>query len=82
MQTENLYCLFVWIRDHMSSYNLPSVTQSLFPRPSFTIICTMWNIPSPFLDHRRSYFKPGVCTEFTNLIKEDVDVNEVSLSNI
>ena len=39
-QTENSYW-FLSDTCNMSSYNLPSVTQSLFPRLSFTIICSI-----------------------------------------
>ena len=81
----------------MSSYNLPSVTQSLFPDHLLRLFALLWIIPCPFLDHRRiiSSLPRGFllcarvdwcdfCTEFTNLMKVDVDidVNKMSLSNI
>ena len=48
MQTENLYC-FPSERDNMSSYNLPSVTQSLFRDHLSRLFALMWNIPCRFL---------------------------------
>ena len=72
----------------MSSYNLPSVTQSLFPDHLLRLFALLCIIPCPFLDHRRiiSSLPRGfllcarvdwcdVCTEFTNLMKVDVDVD-------
>ena len=44
---------FRLIRDNMSSYNLPSVTQSLF-RDHLSRFALLWNIPCPFLSHNRS----------------------------
>ena len=61
MQTENLFCFFVWylIICHPTTYR--ASRNRAFPRSSFTIICTIvrlpalvWNIPCPFLDHNRS----------------------------
>ena len=54
MHTENLYCFFRLISDNMSSYNLPSVTQSLFHDHLSRLFALLWNIPCPFLDHSRS----------------------------
>ena len=54
MQIENLYCFFRLIRGNMSSYNLPSVTQSLFRDHLSRLFSLLWNIPYPFLDHNRS----------------------------
>ena len=78
----------------MSSYSLPSVTQSLFRDQPSRLFALLWNIPGPFLDENQSqyYFKPSiysssllcarvgwcdVCTDFTKVIKVDVDVNEI-----
>ena len=61
MQTENLFCFFVWylIICHPTTYR--ASRNRAFPRSSFTIICTivrlpalLWNIPCPFLDQNRS----------------------------
>ena len=41
------------IRDNMSSYHLPSVTQSLFRDHLSRLFALLWNIPWPFLDHKR-----------------------------
>ena len=45
----------------MSTYNLPSVTQSLFHDDLSRLFALLWNIPCPFLDHSRSKynFKPS-----------------------
>ena len=53
MQTEK-FVFSVWTWHHMSSYNLPSVTQSLFRDHLSRLFALMWNIPCPFLDHNRS----------------------------
>ena len=45
---------FRLIRDNMSSYNLPSVTQSLFRDQLSRLFALLWNIPGPFLDQNRS----------------------------
>ena len=45
---------FRLIRDNMSSYNLPSVTQSLFHDHLSRLFALLWNISCPFLDHSRS----------------------------
>ena len=79
----------------MSSYNLPSVTQSLFSDHLSRLFAILWNIPCPFPDHIISSLhivysfcaRVGWCdvgTEFTHLIKvdADVDVTEMSLMNI
>ena len=97
MLTENLKCFFVWYVI-MSSYNLLSVTQSLFCDQLPRLFALLWNIPGLFLEQNRSLynFKPSyrvlslcarfvwcdVCTDFTNLIKVDIDVNEMLLLNI
>ena len=83
----------------MSSYNLPSVTQSLFrdhhhdylnycgillARLLITdVLNTISSLPRVFSLCARVGWC-DVCTEFTNLIKVDVDidVNEMSLSKI
>ena len=44
---------FRLIRDNMSSYNLPRVTQSLFRDHLSRLFALSWNIPCPFLDHNR-----------------------------
>ena len=82
---------------NMSSYNLPSVTQLLFRHHLSRLFALLWNIPCPFLDliilNIISSFhivfslcaRVGwcdVCTDFTDLIKVDIDVNEMSLLNI
>ena len=82
----------------MSSHNLPSFRQSLFHDQLSRLFALHWNIPGSCLDKNRSLynFKPSyslltlrvswcdVCTDFTNVIKVDVDVdvNEMSLLNI
>ena len=53
----------------MSSYNLPSVTQSPFHDHLSRLFALLWNIPCPFLS------LCDVGPEFTNLIKLDVDVD-------
>ena len=60
MPTEIFKIFFRLIRDDMSSYNSPSVTQSLFRDHLSRLFALLWNIPFPFLDHNRSYynFKP------------------------
>ena len=45
---------FRLIRDNMLSYNLPSVTQSLFRDHLSRLFALLWNIPYPFLGHNRS----------------------------
>ena len=56
MQTENLFCFFVWylIICHPTTYR--ASRNRAFPRSSFTIICTIVRLPAPcsFLDHNRS----------------------------
>ena len=80
----------------MSSYNSPSVThQSLFRDHLLRSFALLGNIPCPFLNPSRSYynFKPSyslltlravnwcnVSTDFTNLIKIDVDVDVNKMS--
>ena len=61
MPTEIFKIFFRLIRDDMSSYNSPSVTQSLFRDHLSRLFALLWNIPYPFLDHNRSYynFKPS-----------------------
>ena len=49
-----IYTVFRLLRDNMSSYNLPSVTQSLFRDHLPRLFSLLWNIPCPFLDHNRS----------------------------
>ena len=83
----------------MLSYNLPSVTQSLFRNHllrSFVLLCNIPCTIDRFLVTdvlniisslpRAFHFAPelvGVMSiKFTNLIKVDADVNEMSLSNI
>ena len=78
----------------MSSYNLPSVTQSPLRSQLSRLFALFWNIPGPFLDENRSLYnlKPlysllslcDVCTDLTNVIKVDVHVhvNAMSLLNI
>ena len=77
--------------DNISSYNLPSVTQSLYRDQLSRVFALLWNIPSPFLDRNiisslhivfSLCVRVGwcdVCKDFTNVIKVDVDVNEMSL---
>ena len=50
------------VYNNMSSYSLPSVTQSLFCNPPSRLFALLWNIPGPFLDENRSqyYFKPSI----------------------
>ena len=47
--------------NNMSSYNLPSVTQSHFRDQLSRLFALFWNIPSPFHDENRSLhnFKPS-----------------------
>ena len=47
--------------DNTSSYNLPSVTQSLFRDQLSRLFALLWNIPGPFLYENRSKcnFKPS-----------------------
>ena len=45
---------FRLVCDNMSSYNLPSVTQSLLRDQLSRLFALLWNIPSPFLDQNRS----------------------------
>ena len=45
---------FFLFSDSMSSYNLPSVTQSLFRDHPSRLFALLWNIPGPFLDQNRS----------------------------
>ena len=81
---------FRLIRGNMSSYNLPSVTQSLFrdhlSRLSARFLITIvLNIISSLHIVFSLCARVGwcdVCTDFTNVIKVDVDVNEMSLLNI
>ena len=54
MQTENLKCFFSLVCDNMSSYNLPSITQSLFRDKLSQLFALLCNIPGPFLDQNRS----------------------------
>ena len=54
MQTKNVPFFFCLIRDNMSFYNLPNVTQSLFRDHLSRLFVILWNIPCPFLDHNRS----------------------------
>ena len=77
---------FRLIRDNMSSYNLPSVTQSLF-RDHLSrlfarfLITIVLNIISSLHIVFSLCARVGwcnVCTDFTNLIKTDVDVNKIS----
>ena len=79
--------IFRLIRDNMSSYNLPSVTQSLF-RDHLSrlfarfLITIVLNIISSLHKVFSLCARVGwcdVCTEFTNLIKVDVDAVEMSL---
>ena len=79
--------IFRLIRDNMSSYNLPSVTQSLF-RDHLSrlfarfLITIVLNIISSLHIVFSLCARVGwcdVCTEFTNLIKVDVDAVEMSL---
>ena len=52
---------FRLVCDNMSSYNLPSVMQSLFRDQLSRLFALLWNIPGPFLDKNRSLynFKPS-----------------------
>ena len=52
---------FRLVCDNMSSYNLPSVTQSLFRDQLSRLFALLWNIPGPFLYENRSKcnFKPS-----------------------
>ena len=79
--------IFRLIRDNMSSYNLPSVTQSLF-RDHLSrlfarfLITIVLNIISSLHIVFSLCARVGwcdVCIEFTNLIKVDVDAVEMSL---
>ena len=45
---------FRLVCDNMSSYNLPSVTQSLFRDQLSRLFALLWNTPGPFLDQNRS----------------------------
>ena len=51
-----IYAFFLLIRDNMSSYNLQSITQSLFRDHFSLLFALMWNITCPFLDHNRSLY--------------------------
>ena len=95
MQTENLY---FFSSDSMSSCNLPRVTQSLFrdhpvhdylhycgiffARFLITIVVNIISSLHIVFSFRARVGWWDVGTEFTNLIKVDVDVNEMSLLNI
>ena len=46
--------IFRVICDNMSSYNLPTVTQSLFRDQLSRLFALSWNIPDPFRDQNRS----------------------------
>ena len=97
MQTENLKSFFRLVCDNMSSYNLPSVTQSLcaischdylhycriflahcLMKIDRNIILNLYIVVS--LCVRVGW--RDVCTDFTNVIKVDVDLNEMSVLNI
>ena len=65
MQTENSDCFFRLIRASMSSYNLPSVTQSLFRDNLLRLFALLWNIPCSFLDHRRSLYNSSLPRVFS-----------------
>ena len=45
---------FRLVCDNMSSYNLPSVTQSLLRDQLSRLFALLWNTPGPFLDQNRS----------------------------
>ena len=97
MQTENLYCFFVWyvITCHIKTYR---ASRNRFSAIIFYDHSQYWgkflnrflitdvlkiisSLPRVFsLCARVSWCDVG--TEFTNLIKVDVDVNEMSLLNI
>ena len=47
---------FSLVCDNISSYNLPSVTQSLFRDKLSRLFALLYNIPGPFLDQNRSYY--------------------------
>ena len=82
----------------MSSYSLPSVTQSLFRDQLSRLFALFWNIPGHLLIKiDRNIISSlhivfslcvrvgwcDVCIDFTILIKVDAaDVNEMSLLNI
>ena len=42
------------VYNNMSSYSLPSVTQSLFRDQPSPLFALLWKIPGPFLDENRS----------------------------
>ena len=42
------------VYNNMSSYSLPSVTQSLFRDQPSRLFALLWKIPGPFLDENRS----------------------------
>ena len=56
MQTENLKCFFSMVCDNMSSYNLPSITQSLFRDQLSWLFALLCNIPGLFLDQNHSWY--------------------------
>ena len=48
-----IYTVFRLIGDNMSSYNLTSVTKSLFRDQLSRLFALLWNIADPFLDQNR-----------------------------
>ena len=44
------------VYNNMSSYSLPSVTQSLFHDQPSRLFALLWKISGPFLDENRSYY--------------------------
>ena len=97
MQTENLYCFFVWyvITCHLATYR---ASRNYFSAIVFHdylhycgkflarfLITVVLNIISSLHIVFSLCARVGwcdVCTDFTNVIKVDVDVNEMSLLNI
>ena len=56
------YNILITTCNNMSSYSLPSVTQSLFRDQPSRLFALLWKIPGPFLDENRSLynFKPSI----------------------
>ena len=97
MQTENLYCFFVWyvITCHLATYRASRNCFSAIVFHDYLHYCgkflarflitVVLNIISSLHIVFSLCARVGwcdVCTDFTNVIKVDVDVNEMSLLNI
>ena len=93
MQTENLKSFFCLVCENMSSYNSTSVTQLLFC--DYLHYCGIFlahfrmKIDHNIISSLHIVFSLcvqvgwcDVCTDFTNIIKVEVDVNKLLLLNI